>query len=183
MVNCTFIQNYSTMQRPLPGEYRSYFQRYIDLVPEGDIISVLRQQALELATFFTGLPAEKYNYRYAPGKWSVKQVLMHITDTERVMCYRALVAARGDAATILCSMDENLYAETAPYADRTIEDILDEFNAVRKATIHLLVNMTEEQSLFTAQNSDETAFTARSLAYIIAGHPLHHVNIIRERYL
>lgn len=171
------------MQRPLPGEYRPFFQRYIDLVPDGDIINILGQQAYELVMFFKELPAEKHDYRYANGKWSIKQLLMHIIDTERVMSYRTLVAARGDAGTILCGMDENLYAEAAPYADRIMEEILDEFMMVRKSTIHLLANISEEQSLLTARNTDNTMFTARSLAYIIAGHPLHHVNIVRERYL
>jgi uncharacterized damage-inducible protein DinB len=171
------------MQPPLSAEYRPYFQRYIDLVPQGDIIDVLKQQAKEVTDFFTTLPADIHDYRYADGKWSIKQVLLHITDTERVMSYRALVAARGDMGAILSSMDENLYAENAPYTGRTMGDILEEFAGVRAATLHLLANITEQQSVQRANNADGTYFTTRALAYIIAGHLLHHIQVIKDRYL
>lgn len=171
------------MQQPQPTEYRPYFQRYIDLVPHGDIIDVLKLQATEATSFFATLPTDKHDYRYADGKWSIKQVLMHIIDTERVMSYRALVAARGDTTTVLYGMDENLYAETAPYADRTMSDLLEEFNAVRAATIHLLANITEQQTVQPVNNTDGTYFTPRALAYIIAGHLLHHTQVIKDRYL
>lgn len=171
------------MQQPQANEYRPFFQRYIDLVPQSDIIETLRQQAKEAVTFFTSLPADKHDYRYAEGKWSIKQVLMHIIDTERVMSYRALVAARGDTNTVLHGMDENLYAETAPYSGRTMEEILDEFSVVRASTIHLFANTSIEQSLQQANNSDGSYFTPGALAYIIAGHLLHHLSIIKERYL
>lgn len=171
------------MWQPQANEYRPFFQRYIDLVPDGDIINTLKQQAKETITFFATLPADKHDYRYAEGKWSIKQVLMHIIDTERVMSYRALVAARGDKTTVLHGMDENLYAETAPYTERTMEEILDEFNAVRASTIHLFANISTEQSVQKANNSDGSYFTPRSLAYIIAGHLLHHLSIVKERYL
>jgi len=171
------------MKQPQSAEYRPYFQRYIDLVPQGDIIEVLRQQAEEATAFFSALPADKHDYRYADGKWSIKQVLMHITDTERVMSYRALVAARGDNTTILHNMDENLYANASPYATRTMDDILEEFNVVRASTIKLLANITEEQSIQPANNTDGTYFTPRALAYIIAGHLLHHIQVIKERYM
>lgn len=171
------------MQQPQPAEYRPFFQRYIDLVPQGDIIEILKQQAEEATRFFKSIPTGKHDYRYADGKWSIKQVIMHITDTERVMSYRALVAARGDTATVLYGMDENLYAETAPYTGRAVEDLLDEFNAVRAATIHLLANITDEQTMQAAHNTDGTSITPRALAYIIAGHLLHHIQVIKERYL
>lgn len=171
------------MQQPQANEYRPFFQRYIDLVPEGDIIETLRQQAKEAVTFFTSLPADKHDYRYAPGKWSIKQVLMHIIDTERVMSYRTLVAARGDTTTVLHGMDENLYAETAPYSDRTMVDILDEFSAVRASTIYLFANISIEQSVQKASNSDGSYFTPSALAYILAGHLLHHTRVIQARYL
>lgn len=171
------------MQRPLTSEYRPFFQRYIDLVPDEDIVEVLRQQKNMVATFLSSLPADKHDFRYAEGKWSIKQVLMHIIDTERVMSYRALVAARGDNDAILCSMDENKYAEACPYSGRSMESIIDEFNAMRVATIYLLENVTDAQSTLTARNTDGTTFSTRSLAYIIAGHLLHHMHIVRERYL
>ncbi len=171
------------MQQPQSTEYRPFFQRYIDLVPQGDIIDMLKQQAKEVTDFFTTLPADKHDYRYADGKWSIKQVLMHITDTERVMSYRALVAARGDNTTILHNMEENLYANSSPYTGRTMDDILEEFNIVRASTIKLLANITEQQSVQRANNADGTYFTTRALAYIIAGHLLHHIQVIKDRYL
>lgn len=171
------------MQQPQPTEYRPFFQRYIDKVPPGDIIETLRLQTIDATAFFKSIPAGKHDYRYADGKWSIKQVLMHLADTERVMSYRALVAARGDTTTVLCGMDENLYAETTPYTGRTMDDLLDEFNAVRLATIHLLGNITDEQSIHPAHNTDGTPITPRALAYIIAGHLLHHIHVIKDRYL
>lgn len=171
------------MKRPLPAEYRPYFQRYIDLVPDGDIVDILATQQDDVVQFFSSLPADRHDYRYAEGKWSIKQVLMHIVDTERVMSYRALVAARGDVTTVLYGMDENLYAENAPYPGRPMQDILEEFSSVRRASVKLFAHLTAEQSTAPAQNQDGTYFTPRALAYIIAGHIPHHINVIKERYL
>lgn len=171
------------MQQPTTTECRSYFFKYINLVAEGDIIDILLQQADETREFFNNIPADRHDYRYAEDKWSVKQVLMHIIDTERVMNYRALVAARGDTDTKLYNMDENLYADTASYAGRTMQDILEEFSAVRTATVKLFANVNPAQSEQPAYNLDGSHFTTRALAYIIAGHLLHHLNIIKERYL
>ena len=171
-----------SMQRPTTEEYKPYAQKYIDLVPEGDIQDILQENKEDVTRFFGCLPADKHDYSYAPGKWTVKQVLLHMTDVERVMSYRALVGARGDMQTIIHNMDENLYAANATATGRTMEDLLDEFAAVRDASQQLFRHISEEQSIRRTTNHDGTYFTPRSLAYFIAGHGLHHINIIKERY-
>jgi uncharacterized damage-inducible protein DinB len=170
------------MQRPTTEEYKPYAQKYIDLVPGGDIRDVLQDNKEDVMRLFGRLPADKHNYSYAPGKWTVKQVLLHMTDVERVLCYRALVAARGDTQTIIHNMDENLYAANAPASGRTMQDLLDEFAAVRHASLHLFRHISKEESTRRTTNHDGTYFTPRSLAYFIVGHGLHHINIIKERY-
>ena len=171
-----------SMQRPSAEEYKPYAQKYIDLVPGGDIRHILQGNKEDVTRFFLGLPADKHNHSYAPGKWTVKQVLLHMTDVERVLCYRALVGARGDTQTIIHNMDENLYATNAPVSGRTIQDLLEEFAAVRDASQQLFRYISEEESTRCTTNHDGTYFTPRSLAYFIVGHGLHHINIIKERY-
>ncbi|MEN7551108.1 DinB family protein [Rapidithrix thailandica] len=170
------------MQKPLSNEYNPYYQNYIDLVPDGDFFEMLRDQRGAIVRFFEDLPEEKYDYQYAEGKWTIKEVLMHILDTERVMAYRALVAARGDKTTKLQNMDEGLYARNMNASDRTMKSLLDEFKAIRHSTVFLYENMPEEQSQWEA-DAVTHPFTARALGYIIIGHVQHHLNVIQERYL
>lgn len=170
------------MQRPTPNEYNPYFQRYIDLVDAGDFMEMLRQNTDNTISYFAALPADKHDHRYEEGKWTPKEVLMHIIDTERVFNYRALVAARGDSETPLHKMEPDLYAKNADVTGRTMQSIILEFNAVRAATEVLYEHMTNEQSERIGNN---IAFpiTPRALGYIIIGHIHHHVNILNERYL
>lgn len=170
------------MQKPLAQEYAPSFQAYINLVPEGNFLDVLRQNSMDTIRFFETLPREKHDYQYATGKWTPKDILMHIIDVERVMCYRALVAARGDTTTVLYSMDENLYAENADVTHRTMDDLLAEYTAVSKATETLFDHVTDAQSVHMA-NGIQHPITARALGYIIVGHALHHIAVLRERYL
>lgn len=170
------------MQRPSENEYNSYYQRYIDRVPAGDFLTLFRDTTESTIQYFKALPAEKHNYQYAPGKWTLKQMLMHIIDTERIMCYRALVAARGDSTTPLPSFDEDAYARIADGSNREMDDLLEEFAAVRYATEKLFVHMTDAESSFRG-NAAGHPFTPRALGYIMVGHILHHINVIEERYL
>lgn len=172
------------MQKPLEGEYNPYFKKYIDLVPEGDFLFLLKQNLNEAVSFFESIPFEKHNYQYAVGKWTIKEVLMHIMDTERVMSYRALVSARADKTTILYTMDEDLYAAAANVniSRRTMEDLLIELKAIRVATEKLYENITENQSKFLASGLTHP-ISARALGYIMIGHVLHHLNVVKERYL
>ncbi len=170
------------MQRPQEGEYNPYFQRYIDLVADGDYLELLKQNTTKAINSFRNIAAEKHNYAYAEGKWTIKEMLMHIIDTERVMSYRALVAARGDSNSLLCSMDENAYALSANVTNRTMDDLLEEFNAVRTATEKLYQHLSEEQCKQRA-NIVNYPTSARALGYIIIGHVEHHINVLNERYL
>jgi uncharacterized damage-inducible protein DinB len=169
------------MQRPEANEYRAAYQKYFDLIPNGDYIDMLEQNKIETVGFFDSIPPQKHDYRYAEGKWSIKEVLMHIIDTERVFTYRALAAARGDAAPVY-RMDEELYAANVDVSDRTTGDLISEFKAVRKATEFLFRNMTDEQSKRFC-NVVTHPMSARAIAYFIIGHVLHHVGVVRSRYL
>lgn len=170
------------MQRPSAGEYNPYFQRYVDLTRDGNYMDMLRKNTADIDAFFSSLPEEKLDYRYEPGKWTVKEVLMHLMDTERVFNYRALVAARGDSETPLHKMDPDQYVAGVDVSGRSMQSLLREFRAVRAATEVLYENMTDGQSARTGNN---IAFpiTPRALGYITIGHTLHHINIINERYL
>ncbi len=167
--------------RPEPSEYGSYYGTYVSKVPEGDVLDILERQRGEMRQLLGDLPADKANYRYAPGKWSIKEVIGHMADTERVFCYRSLRFARGDG-TPLPSFDENDYVLNANFAQRTIMDLADEYDAVRRATILLFRNFSPD-AFMRIGTASEREFTVRALVYIVAGHERHHLALLRERYL
>jgi len=171
------------MQRPEPNEHKPYVARYISLVPEGNFIDVLKQNTNDSIDFFTNIPTDKEDHRYADGKWSIKEVLIHIADTERVMYYRALTGIRGDNKAIMYDMDQDLYTGNADVSGRTLTDILEEFSAIRTTGIKLFENITEEQSQAIIQLKDGGIFSVRAIGYMNIGHILHHINVIKERYL
>ena len=162
--------------------YNPYFQRYIDLVPQGDFSAVFETNTKDIADFFEGISPNKHNYRYAPEKWTIKQVLLHLIDTERVLSYRALVAARGDSNTPLPAMDEDAYAAATNPSDRTMKDMIAEFKAVRAASGHLLLSLSDEDTNCSC-NMPGHHTSINALGYIIVGHTLHHMAVIKERYL
>ncbi|HEX5626367.1 MAG TPA: DinB family protein [Saprospiraceae bacterium] len=170
------------MQKPQSGEYNPYFERYIQLVPEGSIIDLFDEHSQRVARFFEDLPEDRTEYRYAPGKWTPKEVLMHVIDTDRVMAYRALVAARQDNHTPLPPVDEDWYAAHVEVSHRSMADLVQEFIAVRKAASFLFHNIPDDYSRFLAHGSPFPV-SARALAYIMTGHALHHMQVVRERYL
>ncbi len=169
------------MQRPQTGEFNPYFQRYIDLVVDGDFDAILEENTDEAFDFFQNISEDKHDFRYGEGKWSIKEVLMHIIDTERVMAYRALVASRGDK-TPLPSFDENAYNANVDVSARSMDSLLYEFQAVRSNTIALFDNMTVAQTQQEGIASNHVV-TPRALGYIIVGHVLHHIKVTAERYL
>lgn len=169
------------MQRPEANEYHPAYQKYFDLIPNGDLLAILTQNSTETADFFEAIPTAKHDYRYAEGKWTIKQLLMHIIDTERVFAYRALAAARGDESPAY-RMDEELYASNVDVSSRTLPDLIGEFKSVRSATEFLLRNLSDEQGQRWC-NVVTHPMTARAIAYFMIGHVLHHVGIVRERYL
>ncbi len=170
------------MHKPETNEYNPYFQNYLNLVGDGDFFDLFKQNTSDCIFFFESLPKEKHNYRYAEGKWSMKKVLMHIIDTERVLSYRALVGARGDNKTELQAFDDDAYASNVDVSNRSLESIIEEFKTIRRATELLYENMTEEQSKFKA-NTVTYTITPRALGFIMIGHCKHHLNVLKERYL
>ncbi|MGA4720642.1 DinB family protein [Fictibacillus nanhaiensis] len=162
-------------------EYADYYKGYVSLVPEGDIIQVLTDQMKETVGIVSILNDEQLAYRYATGKWSVKEVLGHITDTERIMSYRLLSIARGETSS-LPGYDENAYVEEAGFDDLPVRDLLEHFVAVRLATIQLIKSLSKK-ALERKGTANGHPVTTRALMMIIAGHEIHHRNIIIERYL
>ncbi|HEX8283985.1 MAG TPA: DinB family protein [Pyrinomonadaceae bacterium] len=168
--------------KPEADEYASYYERYVSKVPAGaDLIETLERQAAETLALLRGLDEEQAAHRYGPDKWSVKQVVGHMSDGERLFSYRALSIARGDSAA-LPGMEQEVWMDGADFDARTLSDLLDEFAAVRASTLHLLRHLSPEAWARRGTASDNEV-TVRALAYIIAGHEAHHVGVLRERYL
>lgn len=170
------------MDRPLPNEFKPYFQHYINLVEDGDFHEQLTSNTTEAIKFFSQIPSAKHSFKYEPNKWSIKQVLMHLIDTERVFAYRALVCSRGDDKTELQTYDDDLYASNVDSSKRNMESLIEEFMIVRRGTEILFENMTEAQSKFLGNNVTHK-ITARAIGHITIGHTKHHINTIKTKYL
>ena len=170
-----------SIHRPEPAEYDPYYERYISLVKTNDIATTLQEQAQETRDLLNKVSAEKAEFRYAPGKWSTKEVLGHINDTERIMSYRVLRIARGDQTPIE-GYEQDDYVAGGKFSHRTMDDLLQEFMTIRNATIQLIRHLDEEtaERRGTANNKQ---ITARAIVYVIAGHELHHRRILEEKYL
>ena len=166
--------------RPAAGEFFEYYGRYIALVPDGDVRTHLEKQIAETVTHIKSRGDAWSMSRYAPGKWSVKEMIGHIADAERVFAYRALRIARDDK-TPFGGFDENAWVPVANCDARPTADLLDEFLAVRGATVKLVNSFDAETWSRTGTASDKPV-SVRALAYIMAGHERHHLSILRERY-
>jgi hypothetical protein len=169
------------LQRPAAGEHLPYYDKYIALVPDGDLIELLARNADETIALLRHQPIELADHAYAPGKWTVKEVIGHLCDAERIFTYRLLRIARNDS-TALQGFDENKYVPAGQFGDRTLESLLEEFAAVRAATIALIAGLPEEGWSRSGVASD-AAVSARAIAYIVAGHELHHREILLSRYI
>ncbi len=170
-----------TSGRPDPGEYADYAQADIDMVEGDDAVEVLLRLGKQMVTLFQELGEPNGNVTYAPGKWTVKQILGHLADDERIFAYRALCVARGDSRP-LPGFDENDYAAAARFENRSLADLLADFEAVRHASITLFGGLDQEAWLRKGIVNGYSA-SPRGLAFHIAGHELHHLRILRERYL
>ncbi len=166
--------------RPLSGDYNPYFDNYISLVKGENILAVLESNSKTTRDFLNSIAEEKGNYSYADGKWNVKQVIIHITDTERVFAYRALSIARGDNSP-LPGYDENIWADNCAAEKRTLADVVEEFLSVRQSTIQL-VKSFDDELLSRKGIANNNPASVIALAFVIAGHELHHLNVLRERY-
>jgi uncharacterized damage-inducible protein DinB len=167
--------------RPGSDEYGAFYSGYVDRVPEGDLVAILEHQIEDTLALLRSVPDEDGDRRYAPGKWSVKEVVGHLADTERVMSYRALRVARGDS-TPLPGFEQDDYVAAADFSRRSLAILLSELEVLRRGTVALFDSLTEEDWARRGTASGHPV-TPRSLACIIAGHELHHRQVLMERYL
>ncbi|MGH7475300.1 MAG: DinB family protein [Longimicrobiales bacterium] len=168
------------MLRPDRSEYAEYYDRYASLVPDGDIGATLASQFPVTRGMLAAVPADRERWAYEPGKWSFREVVGHLADAERVFADRALWIAR-DPDTPLPSMEQDLWASNSSARERPLPDLLDEWAAVREATV-ALVRGLDDVALARTGTASGVRFTVRSFPWIIAGHELHHRRILRERY-
>jgi hypothetical protein len=169
------------MPKPIAADFPAYFSRYISKANANSLSEAVSIYAASLVDFYTGLPEAKADYAYAPGKWTIKEVLQHVIDAERVFSYRVMCISRKDK-TPLPSFDENSYADNSLAANRSLASLKEEFIAVRKSTDLLIGSLSEEQ-LATEGISSNLPITANAIGFIVFGHLLHHKEVLEERYL
>jgi len=167
--------------RPDPSEFAPFYAGYIAGVPDGDLLATLEQQGKDTQAALRGLAESRGDYAYAPGKWTIKEILGHVADGERVFSYRALTFARGDSGP-LPGFDEQAWTPASGARSRPLADLLADLAAVRGATLALLRGLTGDAPLRRGTANGQS-ISVRALAWIIAGHELHHLRILRERYL
>jgi hypothetical protein len=167
--------------RPQPVEYTPYFDRYISLVPGNDVLAALEDQRRQTLLWLSGRAEAEGELRYLPDKWSLKEVVGHINDSERIMSYRALRISRGDQTPIE-GFEQDDYVRNAPFAQRPLADWIEDYIAVRRATLSLFRNL-DEAAWGRSGVANNNEVTVRALAYVIAGHELHHRKILEEKYL
>lgn len=169
-------------QRPTKEEYAESNEKYLKLVPEqGEFSDVLLELSETVFALFEGLTEEQAAYRYAPGKWSLKQLLGHLTDSDRIMAYRVLRLSRGDE-TPLPGYDENDFVNAADFDSYSLEELIRQFKATRQSTLALF-GAIPEKAWTRKGNTNGHPISARAQASLLIGHELHHLNIIKERYL
>jgi uncharacterized damage-inducible protein DinB len=168
------------ISRPEPGEYAPYYDRYISLIPENDILSTLDSQRRQTLLLLSGCGEADGDRRYAPDKWTVKEVLGHVCDTERIFAYRALRIARGDRTPIE-GFEQDDYVRNSPFGKRPLAEVIEDYIAVRRAALTLLRNLDEESSLRRGI-ANKNEISVRALAYLMAGHELHHHRILEQKY-
>jgi uncharacterized damage-inducible protein DinB len=170
----------SNIGRPEPGEFAPYYERYISLVPGNDILATLDAQRRQTLLLLSGRDEEEGEVRYAAGKWSAKEVLGHMCDTERIFAYRALRISRGDR-TPLASFEQDDYVRNGPFTARPLAELIEDYIAVRRATLTLFRNL-DDQAWIRRGIASNNEVSVRALAYMIAGHELHHRRILEEKY-
>jgi uncharacterized damage-inducible protein DinB len=166
----------------LKTEYAPYFEQYIKLVYSEDssILESLKSAQKEFESLLRNVPKEKHGFSYAEGKWTLKEVIQHVIDTERIFCYRALCFARNDK-TSLPGYDQDIFVENDNANDRNYYDLLEEMEVLRKSTIQLYKSFSKEALLRTGVASKEK-MSVRALGYLFSGHQIHHLNVVKERY-
>ncbi|MCA1594274.1 MAG: DinB family protein [Acidobacteria bacterium] len=167
--------------KPEANEYAHHYEKYVSLVPDGDVVETLARQLEDTLALLGGVTEDRAGFRYEAGKWSVREVVGHIIDAERIFAYRALAIARGERQP-LPGMDQDEYMAGAHFDARTLADLLDEFAHVRRANV-LMFRALDAEAWARRGTASDNEVTVRALAHIIAGHEAHHVGILRERYL
>ena len=171
------------IQKPADGTYPAFMQNYVRLIPDdGELIAHLKDTQTAFEKYILSLPESKHEYRYAEGKWTIKEVMVHLSDTERILMYRALRFARKDG-TPLPGFDENTYVPASRANGRTIGNILSELKAVREASLAFIETLNADDLSFGGVNTAGAQTTVLALVNIILGHQLHHWNVIKERYI
>lgn len=170
-----------TQNRPQPNEYAPFYQKYIECVPDGDLPSILEAQLADWQRFLSGMTDAEGELRYAPGKWSTKEVIGHITDTERIFAYRLLRIARGDR-TSLPGFEQDDYVKEGNFSARSVASLLEEFVSVRTASLTLIRSLSPG-ALTRSGLANQKEISVRALLYIIAGHERHHRLIFEQHYL
>ena len=167
--------------RPDKSEYPAYCEGYISRVPDGDIVATLGKQLDETLAFIKTVPEARGDWRYAEDKWSIKEVLGHVIDGERVFAYRALRFARGDA-TPLSGFEQDDFVRGGAFEKRSLSDLADEYEHVRRSSLSLFANL-EEQAWSRKGTANNNELSVKAIAFIIAGHVRHHMEVLRTRYL
>ncbi len=169
------------MRRPTSQEASPFYAGYINQVPGNDFVQVLKNTASSTPVLLKNLTPAQWDHQYAPDKWSIKEMILHIIDSERIFTYRALCIARGDQ-TPLPGFEQDDYVSMSKAAERSPESIIREYQAVRNASLELFANFDEE--MFNRKGTASQApISVLALGFIVAGHELHHLNILKERYL
>ena len=169
------------INKPQPGEYAPYVTGYIAKVPSGPIIEILEYLKDSTYNFFARMTSEQADYAYADGKWTVKQILGHMIDTERVFSFRVLCFSRGDKNS-LPGFEQEDYIANSTYDTRSIQDLANEFKALRSASVYLYSALTDEQSEMKGIASNHPV-SVRALVYMTAGHELYHLDLIKNLYI
>jgi hypothetical protein len=169
------------LTRPGPGEHAEYFRRYVDLVPEGDIVDTLTHQLGETLALLQAVTPELEAHRYAPDKWSIREVVGHLIDTERVFAFRAIAIARSDGVD-LPSMEQDEWARRSNAPERALDDLAQEWAAVRRANVHMFATLGQGTGMRRGK-AGGNPLTVRALAWIVAGHELWHRELLARNYL
>ncbi|SMD31991.1 DinB superfamily protein [Reichenbachiella faecimaris] len=167
--------------KPEVNEYHEFYAGYIGHVGETDVVQLIVEQKTDFIQFIHAIPDDRYNYAYAAGKWTIKQLVRHIIDAERMFGFRAMSIARGEKAK-LPGFDDHLYVEMVDDSKNSIQDLLGEFESLRESHIEMISNFTS-QATERIGNANGSDISVRAIIFIIAGHVAHHKQIITERYL
>ncbi len=170
------------MRKPDVTEYPDYYgNKYIALVPEGDILKLMEKQSIDTVNLLEDIGEEKGSYRYGEGKWSIKEVIGHLNDEERLFGYQIFRISRGDRSS-LPGINENEYVIKGKFDNRSLKSISDEFKFLRSSNIEMITGLDEEMLLIQG-TADGHKLTVRTIPYVMVGHVIHHTNVIKERYL